>query len=60
MGVCKDFMIANDAAFSEWKGNKIGEYILPKSGKKFTTDELIAHWKMLGGKISNCFFRRWS
>lgn len=43
----KDFMIAIDAAASEWKGNKIGEYILPKSGKKFTTDELIAHWKML-------------
>lgn len=43
----KDFMIAIDAAASEWKGSKIGEYILPKSGKKFTTDELIAHWKML-------------
>lgn len=43
----KDFMIAIDAAASEWKGNKIGEYILPKSGKKFTTDKLIAHWKML-------------
>ena len=43
----KDFMIAIDAAASEWKGSKIEEYILPKSGKKFTTDELIAHWKML-------------
>ena len=43
----KDFMIAIDAAASEWKGSKIGEYVLPKSGKKFTTDELIAHWKML-------------
>ncbi|WP_373247091.1 hypothetical protein [Megamonas funiformis] len=29
----KDFMIAIDAAASEWKGSKIGEYILPKSGK---------------------------
>ena len=43
----KDFMIAIDAAASVWKGSKIGEYVLPKSGKKFTTDELIAHWKML-------------
>ena len=43
----KDFMIAIDAAASEWKGSKKGEYILPKSGKKFTTDELIAHWKEL-------------
>ena len=27
----KDFMIAMDAASSEWKGEKKGEYILPKS-----------------------------
>lgn len=43
----KDFMIAIDAAASEWKGSQKGEYILPKAGKKFTTDELIAHWKDL-------------
>ncbi len=43
----KDFMIAIDAAASEWKGSKKGEYVLPKAGKKFTTDELIAHWKNL-------------
>ena len=43
----KDFMIAIDAAASEWKGEKTGEYVLPKAGKKFTTDELIAHWKSL-------------
>lgn len=43
----KDFMIAIDAAASEWKGSQKGEYILPKAGKKFTTDELIAHWKNL-------------
>lgn len=46
----KDFMIAIDAAASEWKGSQKGEYILPKSGKKFTTDELIAHWKSLAEK----------
>ena len=43
----KDFMIAMDAASSEWKGSKKGEYILPKAGTKFTSSELIAHWKQL-------------
>ena len=43
----KDFMIAIDAAASEWKGSQKGEYVLPKAGKKFTTDELIAHWENL-------------
>lgn len=43
----KDFMIAMDAASSEWKGEKKGEYILPKAGTKFTSEELIAHWKGL-------------
>ena len=42
-----DFMIAMDAASSEWKGSKKGEYILPKAGTKFTSSELIAHWKKL-------------
>ncbi len=43
----KDFMIAMDAASSEWKGSKKGEYVLPKAGTKFTSSELIAHWKQL-------------
>ena len=43
----KDFMIAMDAASSEWKGSKKGEYVLPKAGTKFTSEELIAHWKQL-------------
>lgn len=43
----KDFMIAMDAASSEWKSSKIGEYVLPKAGTKFTSEELIAHWKGL-------------
>jgi enolase len=45
----KDFMIALDAAASEWKtreGNT-GLYELPKSGKTYTRDELIAYWKNL-------------
>ena len=43
----KDFMIAMDAASSEWNGEKKGEYVLPKSGTKFTSEELIEHWKKL-------------
>lgn len=43
----KDFMIAMDAASSEWKGSKKGEYVLPKAGTKFTYAELIEHWKKL-------------
>ena len=43
----KDFMIAMDAASSEWKGSKKGVYVLPKAGTKFTSAELIEHWKKL-------------
>ena len=43
----KDFMIALDAAASEWKGSKKGEYILPKQGIKYSTEELVEHWKKL-------------
>ena len=43
----KHFCIAIDAAASEWKGMKKGYYILPKSKKTYTSDELIAHWKCL-------------
>ena len=43
----QDFMIAMDAASSEWKGKKKGEYILPKAGTHYTSAELIEHWKHL-------------
>ena len=44
----KDFMIAMDAASSGWKSEKgKGFYKQPKSGKEFTSDELIAHWESL-------------
>lgn len=46
----KDFVLAMDAASSEWKGSRKGEYVLPKCGKKFTSEELVEHWKMLAGK----------
>lgn len=46
----KDFMLAMDAASSEWKGEKKGEYVLPKAGTHFTSETLIAHWKQLAEK----------
>lgn len=42
-----DFVLAMDAASSEWKSGTKGEYLLPKSGRKFTSEELIEHWKQL-------------
>ncbi len=48
----KDFMIAMDAASSEWKDKEkgIGFYKQPKSGRTFTSDELIDHWEKLVDK----------
>ncbi len=43
----RDFVLAMDAASSEWKGSKKGEYRLPKCGKVFTSEELVEHWKQL-------------
>ncbi|MBO6266832.1 MAG: phosphopyruvate hydratase, partial [Synergistaceae bacterium] len=44
----EDFVLAMDAASSEWKSPKgKGFYHQPKSGKDFTSDELIAHWESL-------------
>ena len=48
----KDFVLAMDAASSEWKGSKKGEYVQPKSGKKFTSKELVDHWADLLDKYS--------
>lgn len=46
----RDFVLALDAAASEWKGRQKGEYVLPKSGVRFTSQELVEHWKKLCGK----------
>ena len=47
----KGFVLAMDAASSEWKSEKgKGFYHQPKSGKDFTSDELIAHWESLVDK----------
>ena len=43
----KDFKIAMDAASSEWKTGKKGEYKLPKAGTVYTSGQLIDHWKKL-------------
>ena len=43
----KDFVLALDAAASEWKGSRKGEYVLPKCGKKYTSAELVSHWEEL-------------
>ena len=43
----KDFMIALDAAASEWKGERKGEYVLPKAGIKYASEQLITHWMHL-------------
>lgn len=47
-----DFRIAMDPASSEWKDTSKGKghYHQPKSGKEFTSEELIAHWKELCDK----------
>ena len=47
----EDFVIALDAASSEWKSEKgIGFYRQHKSGKEMTADELIAHWEEMVDK----------
>ena len=46
----EDFMIAMDAAASEWKTENKGEYIQPKSKVRFTTEGLISHWEELALK----------
>lgn len=46
----EDFVIAIDAAASEWKGKEKGEYVLPKSGTQYNSDTLIEHWKSLVDK----------
>lgn len=45
-----EFMIALDAAASEWKGASQGEYVQPKSGRHFSTNSLIEYWGELVAK----------
>lgn len=44
------FLLAMDAAASEWKTEKEGCYRMPKCGKEFTSETLIDHWQSLSDK----------
>ena len=42
-----DFMIAIDAATSEWYDQKLDKYILPKSKKMYSKQDLVEEWVRL-------------
>ena len=48
----KDFVLAMDAASSEWKDAKKGKghYVLPKAKTEYTSEQLVAHWEALISK----------
>ena len=46
----EDFMIAIDAASSEWYDEESGLYLLPKSGRQLTRHQLVSMWKRLAQK----------
>ena len=46
----EDFMIAIDAASSEWFEEDSGMYHLPKSGKVLSRQQMVAMWKRLSKK----------
>ncbi len=41
------FLLAMDAAASEWKTAKPHHYRMPKSGKEYSSEQLIDHWQQL-------------
>ena len=45
-----DFMIAIDAASSEWFVEETGLYHLPKSGRKLSRRQMVTMWKRLAAK----------
>ncbi len=46
----EDFMIAIDAASSEWYVEKKGHYLLPKAGKVLSREEMVAMWQDFADK----------
>ena len=46
----KDFMIAIDAASSEWYDEAQGNYRLPKAGKVLSRQQMVALWQRLAKK----------
>lgn len=49
-----DFMLAMDAAASEWKTDRTGFYHMPKSGQDYTTDQMISYWEKLVSDYPIC------
>lgn len=45
-----DFMLAIDAAVSEWYDHSEGVYMLPKAKKSMTREQLVRWWKSLSEK----------
>lgn len=45
-----DFVLAMDAAASEWKSGKTGEYHMPKANVTLSSDKLVEHWKEITEK----------
>lgn len=46
----QDFVLAIDAAASEWKTENKGQYLLPKSKIQYSSDSLISYWEDLCNK----------
>ena len=46
----EDFMIAIDAASSEWWDDETKSYVQPKTGTKMTAEELVAMWVVFAEK----------
>lgn len=46
----EDFVLALDAAASEWKTSEKGSYKLPKSGNVYSSQELIERWVLICDK----------
>ena len=44
------FLLAMDAAASEWRTSNPGHYRMPKSGREFTSEQLVEHWERLAEK----------
>lgn len=46
----EDFVLAMDPASSEWKGETKGNYLLPKTQVRYTSEELVNYWAGLVDK----------
>ena len=55
-----DFVLAMDAASSEWKSDRKGEYLLRRAGKEVHLKESVEHWKSLCEKYPILPIEGWS